>query len=387
MRPFALERFFAKYEFTARFLLSASDCESLRLDEVLGMADEETRALWENLRLSYTDSQGHPLLRREIAGLYDTVSPDEILVCVPEEGILIAMHSLLSKGEAFLYTAPAYQSLFEIGAALGCPAHPLVLRVAGDRWELDIAEIARKITPRTRLLVINFPHNPTGFLPTRAQFEELLELARQHNLFVFSDEMYRFLEHDEASRLPSACELYENAVSLGGLSKSFSLPGLRIGWLATHHAVLREKLQQFKDYTTICGSAPAEILGIMALRAKEGILAQNRRRVAENLSLARQFFEREHPDKFHWIEPEGSSVAFPMLRKGCSVEEFAEAAVNRHNLMILPGSIYEYPGNHFRVGLGRANFAAALGALGELVAAGCAPDQERPHPRDRAPQA
>lgn len=370
MRPFKLERYFAKYEFTARFLLSASDCESLRLDEVLGMADEETRALWENLRLGYTESPGHPLLRAEIARLYQTISSEEILVCVPEEGIFMAMHSLLGNGDAFLYTAPAYQSLFEIGAVRGSRPHPLVLRVAGDRWQLDVSELARQITPRTRLLVINFPHNPTGFLPTRAQFEEILELARQHNLFVFSDEMYRFLEHNEATRLPPACDLYENAVSLGGLSKSFSLPGLRIGWLATHHAVLREKLQQFKDYTTICGSAPAEILGIIALRAKEGILAQNRRRVAENLSLARQFFEREHPDKFHWIEPEGSSVAFPALRNSTPVEEFAEAALAQHSLMILPGSMYEYPGNHFRVGVGRANFPAALTVLREFLQRG-----------------
>jgi aspartate/methionine/tyrosine aminotransferase len=128
------------------------------------------------------------------------------------------------------------------------------------------------IRPTTRPLYINQPHNPTGTLMARRVFEDVIELARAHGLVLFSDEVYRELEYNPADRLPAACDMYERAVSLGSISKSYGLPGLRIGWIATRDASIREAVSTLKDYTTICASAPSEFLTALALRNRKVLL-------------------------------------------------------------------------------------------------------------------
>jgi len=160
------------------------------------------------------------------------------------------------------------------------------------------------------MLVINFPHNPTGHTLTRAELDALIGLARKHGLYLFSDEMYRLLEYDPGMRLPAVCDLYEKGISLSGLSKSFALPGLRIGWLATQENALMQSWLAFKDYTTICNSAPGEILAIIALQNKEQIIRRNLDIIQENIASAEQFFAR-HAQQFAWFGPRAGSVAFP----------------------------------------------------------------------------
>ena len=362
---FKLERYFAEYEFSARFLLSTSDCESLSLQELLNLADKETRRLWEDLRLGYTESQGHPLLREEISHLYQRIPPEHILTAVPEEAILIAMNVLLRPGDRVVVAWPAYQSLYEIARSIGCEVAPWPIEAQAGRWGVNLERLERALQG-ANMLVLNFPHNPSGYLPDSKTFASIFQIARRTGVIVFSDEMYRFLEHDPKSRLPAACDINENAVSLSGLSKSFGLPGLRTGWLAAQNPRLVEKFQAYKDYTTICASAPGEILAIAALRARETILARNLWIVRRNLELAEVFFGGQ-PDLFEWIRPDAGSTAFPHWVGGGKVEEFCKSAVERGGVMVAPGSLFGAPGNHFRVGLGRANFYEALEALGEFL--------------------
>ncbi len=359
LAPFKLERYFAQYEFKVQYLLSASDCESLSLRELLDLADPDSLAQWGQLRLGYTESQGHPALRAEVARLYQTLRPDDVLILTPEEGIFIAMHTLLEPGDHVVAIAPAYQSLSEIARSIGCAVTPWTFALPESGWRLDLDQLARSFTPQTRLLVVNFPHNPTGYLPTRAELDAILALARQHDVYVFSDEMYRLLEHDPARQLPSGCDVYEKGITLSGLSKSFALPGLRMGWLATRASGLMERWLAFKDYTTICHSAPSEALALMALRAKEEILERNLSRIRANLVLAESFFA-EHRALFKWLKPDGGSIAFPAWTGPGSVEDFCQAVLDQQGVMVVPGSIFDFPGNHFRLGLGRRNFPEAL---------------------------
>ena len=155
IRDFQLERYFALHEFTARYLLSASDCEALSLADLLDLADDEMAALWRGLKLSYTESQGHPLLRAEIAALYEGVTADDVLIAAPEELIFIAMHALMAPGDQVITLAPAYQSLHEVARALGCTVTPWSLTHDGAGWRLDLAALERLLTPRARLMVIN----------------------------------------------------------------------------------------------------------------------------------------------------------------------------------------------------------------------------------------
>jgi aspartate/methionine/tyrosine aminotransferase len=264
--PFILERHFARYEFEVPFQLSCSDCEPLVLPDLLAMASPGSVRLWENLKLSYTETAGHPLLRGEIAAFTGNIHADDVLVCVPEEGIFLVMNSLLKPGDHLVVVSPAYQSLYEIAKGAGCTV---------SLWEPDIEgvyrpeSLRRLIIPATRMVVINFPHNPTGALITGGQLDEIVRLCRENGILLFSDEMYRGLERDPALRLPCASGLGDHCISLSGMSKSFALPGLRIGWLSCSNIRIREKLHGLKDYTTICSSAPAEILSVIALQNSE----------------------------------------------------------------------------------------------------------------------
>lgn len=366
INKFKLERYFAIHEFSARYLLSPSDCESLTMKELTDNADEESLSLWHNLKLSYTESMGHPLLREEIAGLYNNIEADNVITAVPEEAIFLTMHALLEEDDHVVIIDPVYQSLKEIPVSIGCSVTHWSVEEKDGHWYLDIDTLEESITPETKMLIINFPHNPTGYLPSLEQFNRIIEIARHHDIYLFSDEMYWLLEHGEKRRLPSAADCYEKAITLFGLSKTFSLPGLRVGWVVTREDELLQDLSTLKDYTTICGSAPAEILAIMALRQKEAILGANKKRIKANLEAAREFFVR-HDKLFTWLEPRGGSTAFIKLNPEINVVEFCERIVEEKSIMIVPGEIFDYSGNYFRIGLGRDNFKEILNELEEYL--------------------
>ena len=171
------------------------------------------------------------------------------------------------------------------------------------------------------------------------------------------------LELDASRRLPSICDLYERGVTLSGLSKAYGLPGLRIGWLATHDATAMAQFIGWHDYTTICNSAPSEVLAVIGLRARATLLEQNMGLLRDNLRVATAYFDQRQAF-FKWLPPLAGSVAFPgWVRAEMDVEAFCRGALKDASLMIVPAQAFDYPGPHFRVGLGRAGFAAALGRL------------------------
>jgi aspartate/methionine/tyrosine aminotransferase len=361
IKPFELERYFAKYEFSVKYLLSSSDCDGMKMTELLELADPETKRLWENLTLGYTESQGLPLLRNEIAKLYQGVAADDVLVAAPEECIFLAMNALLEEGDNIICTYPGYQSLYEIAQSLGCS----VTKWQPDEdvnWQFDPDFLRKSITPKTKLIIVNFPHNPTGSLPYKAMFDEIVAIAKEKNICLFSDEMYRFLEYNAEDRLPSAVEIYDNAISLFGMSKTFGLAGLRIGWLATKNKALYKKMATLKDYTTICSPAPSEILALIGLRAKETIIADNLTKIERNLGVLEQFLAR-HPDTFSWVKPKAGTICFPKLLLGMDATDFCERVVEDAKLMVLPSSVYGYDDKHIRIGFGRDNMPEALDVL------------------------
>lgn len=362
---FALERFFAKYEFATRYILCASDVESFAMRDLLALADDETRALWDGLTLGYTESPGHPALRAAVAALYERAGADEILMFAgAEEGIFVAMHALLGAGDHAVVVWPAYQSLHEVARAAGADVTLVPLNAAAA-WSLDPSAVRRAMRPETRVVVINFPHSPTGAQIDRAVFDEVLRICEAAGVTLFSDEVYRLLEHDPAIRLPAAVDVSANAVSLGVMSKAFGLAGLRIGWIATRDARLRARLASLKDYTTICNSAPSEVLALIALRARERVLARSRGIISSNLRLLDDFFDR-HRRHVEWVRPRAGSVAFPRLLTR-DADRLAEALVAREGVLILPGSRFGYPGSHFRLGFGRIDMPVALERLGRFL--------------------
>jgi aspartate/methionine/tyrosine aminotransferase len=370
LRPFQLERYFAQYEFSVEYLLSSSDCDGLAQSELIALADPQAKSLWDNLALGYTESLGHPLLRQEIAGLYQGIDPEQCLVVVPEEGIFIAMSSILEADDHVICTFPGYQSLYEIARGLGCEV-TLWKPDEANGWRFDPDFLEQQIKPETKLVIANFPHNPTGYLPPKADYLRMIDLAREHNLWLFSDEMYRYLEYDPNDRVPSACEVYDKAVTLFGMSKTFGMAGVRLGWLVTRDAELFARMAALKDYTTICSSAPSEILSLIALRSRQAIIQRHLTRINRNLGLLDRFFE-EYGDRFEWIKPKAGTIAFPRLKGDLDAHDFCQQLIKEANILLLPSTVYDYDRRHFRLGFGRENMPEALEKLGRYLNGGYA---------------
>jgi aspartate/methionine/tyrosine aminotransferase len=362
IRPFALERYFAEHEFTAELLLCSSDVEAYGMAELLAMADEETRGLWDGLGLGYTETAGHPLLRAEIAALYRGLDAGDVLVFAgAQEAIFAFAQATLGADDHAVVVTPAYQSLYEVARTAGAQVSLVELEHESG-WTLDLDDVRRELRPDTRAIVVNFPHNPTGAHIDRATLDALVQIAEDADAQLFSDEVYRWLEHPPSALLPGAAELSERAVSLGVLSKTFALPGLRIGWLACRDRELLGRIAAIKDYTTICSSAPSEILALIALRRRGEVVARSRAIVDANLPLLDGFFARWE-DVFEWVRPRGAAIGFPRLVADVAIDDFARALVDEESVLLLPGSVYGHPGNHFRIGFGRRNMPEALARL------------------------
>lgn len=352
LKPFQIEHYYLKHEFTAPYQMSASDSEPYTMSELLALASDERRKQFENLWLGYTEPKGNPELLKLIANLYQDIEAEHVLEIVPEEGIFIAMNTLLDAGDHVVAIFPSYQSLYEVGRAVGCELTFWQPEQTDTGWSFDIDKLENMIQPNTKMLVVNFPHNPTGYLPTQEEYNRIVEIARQHDLILFSDEIYRFSEHDPKLRLTSGCEIYDKAVVLGGLSKSFGLAGLRVGWLGTQNASFMKKFLDFKFYTTICSSAPSEILAIIALENHQTLASRNIEIVKHNIAVAKAFFER-YQDWFWVSYPNAGTITLAELKANMNVHDFAESIVKEAGVMVLPANIMNFEGNYFRLGFGR----------------------------------
>lgn len=365
IKTFKLEEFFAKYEFNVEYLLCSSDCESFSVKELLEL---ESGALEElnKLRLGYTESLGHPILRKEISRLYEEIEKENIIVFSgAEEGIFVYMNVLLNKGDHIIVQFPAYQSLFEIANAIGCEVTKWEMTDKND-WELDLEFLESNIRKNTKCIVINFPHNPTGYLISKEKYKKIIEIAQQNDIYIFSDEVYRFLEYNQNDRLPPMCDLYNNGVSLGVMSKSYGLAGLRIGWIASKDHSLLKKIASFKNYTTICNSALSEFFAMLALRNKWFILNRNLKIIQKNLDLLDNFFKK-YQNLFQWVKPKAGSIAFPKFVGNGSIDRFCMDLLKSKGVLLMPSSNYEYGDKRFRIGFGRKNMPEALLKLEEFI--------------------
>lgn len=356
---FKLESYFAKWEFKAKALLCASDVESYSMQEILGMADGECGKLWDGLRLGYTETKGMPLLRKEIAKMYSKAEEDNILCFAgAEEGIYCAMRALLKEGDHVIVVTPCYQSLEILPRCITGNVSTIELKPEKE-WELDLSEVEEALSPKTRMIIINFPHNPTGAILKNEDLERLAALARRQGIIILSDEVYRLLELNENETAPALSDVYERGISLSVTSKAFGLGGLRIGWIASQDPELLKTIAEYKHYTSLCNSAPSEILALIALRNR-GVILKSRGEILErNLARLDAFFERQN-DKFGWVRPKSGPVCFVKLLSGGNPDIFCGQVLEDVGILLLPASVYQYPGPYFRIGFGRKNMPELL---------------------------
>lgn len=361
LSTFKLEEYLGRYEFEAPYLLCCSDAESMGMAELLEMANQEELKLWNSLKLGYTEVQGHPLLRRAIAQyLYQGLNAENIFTFAgAEDAIFCALTALCEPQDHVIVVTPCYQSLLEVPKSRGCSVTQVVLREE-QGWQLNIEEIRSAIIPQTKAVVINFPHNPTGQILTPALQQALVDLLREQNIWLFADEVYLGLSPDASPQklLPVAL-LYERAISLGVMSKSFGLAGLRIGWVACQNVKILSAIGSIKHYTSICNSAPAEILALIALRNKDKLWERNNAIIQNNFALLGDFLDR-HSTMFSWVPSGGGCTGLIRYRGNMGIEEFCNRVIKEAGVLLLPATVYGMQEPFFRIGFGRASMPEVL---------------------------
>ena len=367
INTFKLEKYLSKYEFKASYLLCCSDAESFEMQEIIAMADRQDRLLWDNLRLGYTDDNGLLSLRQEIVdAFYPGLEADNILCFAgAEDGIFCSLNVLCEPSDHVIVLTPCYQSLLEIPQFRSLDVTKINLKEE-NQWKIDIAAIKAAIKPNTKIIIINFPHNPTGQVITEQEIIELSNLCQKHNIWLFSDEAYRFLGNPKENWAKPAAICYEKAISLGVMSKAFGLAGLRIGWIACQNKQVLQKIKELKHYTSICNSGPSEILSLIAIKNKDRILARNNEIVKSNLTIFNDFLSNHH-NYFSWAPPQGGCVGFVNYRKDEPVADFCKNLLEKKSVLLMPASIYDFNSNHFRVGLGRKNMPIAIEKLDDFL--------------------
>ena len=367
MRDFGLEVFFSKWEFTAEHHMTASDVESLATSDLLAMATDEDRRAFETQWLGYTETWGAPELRTEIATTYDQMQADNILCLAGAgEGIYAAMRVLLSADDHVIVPVPNYQSAETIPLAIcdvtGVPLRNDASTPSGHNqsavnWRLDLDDIKAAVRPNTKVISLNFPHNPTGLLMAHDDLMALVTFCRERGIYIFSDEVYRGVELNDADRMVQVADIYEKGLSLNVMSKAYGLPGLRVGWLASQDRPLLQKIERYKHYLSICNSGPSEQLSLIALRNRDQILNRNRHLLRENVVLLEALLD-DFPGLIDWQRPMGGCVAFPRFTGPGGGEAFCRDLIETAGVLLLPGSVYQsdvqdVPADYFRIGFGR----------------------------------
>lgn len=359
--PFETEHFYAQYEFNTPYQLCNSDCETVSIETLLDMADMSLEQFG-RLSLGYTESQGNPHLRESLADTYTTATADDIMVLgTPVEGIYLAARALLEPSDEVIVLTPAYDALINLFEHVVAPGNvkKWAFQSTATGWSLDFSELETLISPQTKLLVVNFPHNPTGFLPTVEQLHQLAAIAEKNGLWLFYDEMYFGLVHSGTPPIPSAADVTKRAIVLSGLSKTYGLPGLRTGWLVIQDKALYDHFANWKFYTSICPPAPSEFLAVAGWRVRDALRDRSIAQIEANLKLADAFFAR-WPNLFTWKRPLAGSTALIKMNVP-SVSALAKQLAEEAGVLIHPATTLGWDDQHMRMGFGRKTFGEALG--------------------------
>ena len=302
-----------------------------------------------DLLLQYGDHRGHSGLRELIAAAGPPLRPGDVIVTAGAAAALFAVSTaLLGEGDHALIESPNYATNLETPLALGADLEPVELRFE-DNWALDVDRVAAALRPQTRLVSLTYPHNPTGAMIDPATLTAVVKLVERHGAArLLVDETYRDLSYGEA--LPMAASLSERAISVGSMSKTFGLPGLRIGWLACRDPELLETLLAAKEQILICGSTVDEEMAFRVLCERERILASVRDQVGRHLAVVRDWIGSQQT--FEWVEPAAGVVGFPRPRPGVDLDpdRFYQSLLAEHGTYVGPGHWFGQPRTSFRLG-------------------------------------
>lgn len=368
LEPFAMERLQSTWENRVAWNLSESGVHPLRLEE---LADNpEDRAALFAQELGYTQTNGTLELRAAIAALYPGATTEHIQVTNGgSEANCIALWHLIERGDDVVMMVPNYMQAGGLARALGATVHAwsLVGGDGGTRWHPDMASLEAMITPRTRLILICNPNNPTGARFIAAELDEICRVAARAGAWVLSDEIYRGAELDGVET-PSVWGRYDRALVTSGLSKAYGLPGLRIGWVVGPPPVV-EALWGVHDYTSIAPGALNDRLARVALAParRARILARTRGIILSNYPIVRRWLDARAPMLTH-VAPDAGAIVFVRYRHAINSTVLVDRLREEQSVLVVPGDHFDMDG-YLRIGFGTepARLTSSLERVGEVL--------------------
>lgn len=364
---YKLTKFQTENAHRSKYFMGSSGPEAISLQELLSMASDEDRQVWQGFSLGFASSQGDEHLRELIASGYPGLSAENIITFAgAQEAIYATYHALLNTGDITQVITPVYEPLAIVAELIRARVNKVPMTRADSSWQLDMDGWVDTFHPHARMAVINFPHNPTGAMISQLQLEMMVDQCRDYNSWLFSDEVFRGLEYRDADRLAPVASIYEKGISLGVMSKAYGLGGVRIGWIACQDTSLIQRLYEIKQFLSICNSRADEVLASIALKNRDRLLSHNREIIQKNLQVIEAAIEAtggQFADRVDWYQPMAGCVAYPGVRKAETSGEFVEEVLNNTGIMLVPGSCFQQGQEHFRMGFGGRSFDYQLKQL------------------------
>lgn len=371
IEPFLLERWMTRHETHVKYDIAESGILPLSTNDLLNFEPEAERASTLErllqLPLGYSEARGTVALRSALASTYTNVSPDQVLVTTGAiEANFLLFNVLLDKGDHVIAPYPAYQQLYTVPQTIGCDVS--LWKVGPEtNYRYDVDALERMVTPKTRLIIVNTPHNPTGAMLSPADAKRVYALAESVGAWVIGDEAYRWLSVPDGD--PFAAPVVESGprgISVGTLSKPYGLPGLRIGWIAGPEDII-QKCWSMRDYISLSPGKLNDALACLGLKHHDKIIARNREIITANLAAASAWIHGRR-DVLSWTPPKGGLLA--LLKYNLPVDSLtlADKLALEYSVMLAPGSAFGYE-HHLRLGIGQRPdiFAAGLAETGKAL--------------------
>ena len=369
IKPFAVEEWMNAWEVGAKYNIAETCVDSISMNELFELTGEDKTEFLNRLcarRLSYGDIEGLPEFRKGVCGLYKTLNIENI---VPTHGASGANHhvfySLISPGDRVVSIMPTYQQLYSIPESYGADVQILHLSKENN-YLPDLEKLRRLVTPKTKMICINNPNNPTGALMSEQLLREIVEIARSADAWILCDEVYRHLSQEDGW-CPSIVDLYEKGISVSSMSKVFSLAGLRLGWIATHDMSVVKSCLSHRDYNLVSCGVFDEMLAAAALKHRDKLLERSRKIVRENLQILDDWVSSE--PHVSYVKPEAGTTALVYYDLDISSYEFCEEMYKKTGAFVTPGDCFEVP-HSMRIGYayGKQDLIDGLKAISEYIA-------------------
>ena len=369
IKPFAVEEWMNAWEVGAKYNIAETCVDSISMNELFELTGEDKTEFLNRLcarRLSYGDIEGLPEFRKGVCGLYKTLNIENI---VPTHGASGANHhvfySLISPGDRVVSIMPTYQQLYSIPESYGADVQILHLGKENN-YLPDLEKLRRLVTPKTKMICINNPNNPTGALMSEQMLREIVEIARSADAWILCDEVYRHLSQEDGW-CPSIVDLYEKGISVSSMSKVFSLAGLRLGWIATHDMSVVKSCLSHRDYNLVSCGVFDEMLAAAALKHRDKLLERSRKIVRENLQILDDWVGSE--PHVSYVKPKAGTTALVYYDLDISSYEFCEEMYKKTGAFVTPGDCFEVP-HSMRIGYayGKQDLIDGLKAISKYIA-------------------